>query len=133
MANKGNYVKIYRNITKWAWYKNSNTKAVFLHCIIRANWKPGNFEGREIQRGQFVTSLKSMAAETGLTVDEVRTALKHLNFTQEITQEKIPQGLIITVKNWRQYQDVPTQIPTAIPQDSHRIPNNRNIKNNKEK
>ena len=77
-----------------------------------------------------MTSLGNMAQDLGLTVDMVRTAIKHLEFTGEITHEKIPQGLIITVKNWGRYQNNPTQNPTEIPDESHTNPNNRIRDNN---
>lgn len=45
MAKKGNFVYIHRKIMDWEWYKDPNTFRVFLHLILRANWKP-----HEIQR-----------------------------------------------------------------------------------
>lgn len=130
MANKGNYILIHRRIMDWEWYRNGNTFRVFVHCLLRANWKEGRFEGRRIMPGQFVTSIGNMAQDLGLTYDQVRQAILHLNITQEITHEKIPQGLIITVKNWSRYQKNPTQNPTEIPDESHTNPNNR-IRDNK--
>ena len=44
----GNYIKVSRKILKWGWYKNKNTKVVFLHCLLMANWKNGEFEGGHI-------------------------------------------------------------------------------------
>ena len=131
---KGNYILIHRRIMNWEWYKDSNTFRVFMHCLLRANWRAGRFKSKQILPGQFVTSLERMSKETDLTVDKIRTAIKHLEITQEITHEKIPQGLIITIKNWSRYQGIPTQYPTQIPQESHTNPNDRinNIINNKE-
>lgn len=44
MANKGNYIIIHRRIMDWEWYRNGNTFRVFMHCLLRANWKEGRFE-----------------------------------------------------------------------------------------
>lgn len=30
------FIKLSRNILKWEWYKDSNTKAVWLHCLLMA-------------------------------------------------------------------------------------------------
>lgn len=79
------YVKISRKILDWEWYTDVNTKVVFFHILLKANWKNGRFQGMEIPRGSFVTSYQSLAEETGLTVMNVRTAIKHLKLTQEIT------------------------------------------------
>ena len=75
------YVKISRKILEWEWYTDANTKVLFLHILLKANWKDGRFQGIEVPRGSFVTSLQNLAAETGLTVRNVRTALKHLENT----------------------------------------------------
>ena len=65
------YVKISRKILEWEWYKDVNTKVVFFHILLKANWKNGRFQGMEIPRGSFATSYQSLAEETGLTVSDV--------------------------------------------------------------
>ena len=98
------YVKISRKILEWEWYKDVNTKVVFFHILLKANWKNGRFQGMEIPRGSFVTSYQSLAEETGLTVMNVRTAIKHLKLTQEITVSQHSKFSVITVKNYDAYQ-----------------------------
>lgn len=83
----GNYIKVSRKILKWGWYKNKNTKVVFLHCLLMANWKNGEFEGRTVKRGSFISSIGNIAKELGMTSDEVRTAVKHLESTGELTKQ----------------------------------------------
>lgn len=58
------YVKISRKILDWEWYTDINTKVLFLHILLKANWKPGRFQGTEVPRGSLVTSQQNMAAET---------------------------------------------------------------------
>lgn len=98
------YVKISRKILEWEWYKDVNTKVVFFHILLKANWKNGRFQGMEIPRGSFATSYQSLAEETGLTVMNVRTAIKHLKLTQEITVSQHSKFSVITVKNYDAYQ-----------------------------
>lgn len=98
------YVKISRKILEWEWYKDVNTKVVFFHILLKANWKNGRFQGMEIPRGSFATSYQSLAEETGLTVMNVRTAIKHLKLTHEITVSKHSKFSVITVKNYDAYQ-----------------------------
>ena len=98
------YVKISRKILEWEWYKDVNTKVVFFHILLKANWKNGRFQGMEIPRGSFVASYQSLAEETGLTVMNVRTAIKHLKLTQEITVSQHSKFSVITVKNYDAYQ-----------------------------
>lgn len=33
------YVKISRKILEWEWYTDINTKVLFLHILLKANWK----------------------------------------------------------------------------------------------
>lgn len=65
--------------------------------------------GETIPRGSFVTSLDSLAKELGLSVQEIRTALKHLISTGELTSKSTNKCRIITVVNYEMYQQVNKQ------------------------
>lgn len=117
------YVKLYRKFIGWEWYQDVNTKVLFLHCLLRANWKPGRWQGMEYKAGQFITSLSRLAKETGLTVDQVRTALKHLKATGEVTDFRQANFRVITVKNWSQYQTDTKPNPKPLPNQSQTVPN----------
>ncbi len=103
------FVKIGRNILEWEWYQDVVTRSIFLHCILKANWKEKNWKGQKIKRGQFVTSLAVLAKETGFSVQQTRTALEHLKLTGEITSSSMPQFRIITVNNYDKYQSATKQ------------------------
>ncbi|MCD8200491.1 MAG: hypothetical protein LUD47_00265 [Clostridia bacterium] len=113
------YIKIFRKMMHWEWYRDTKTKALFLHCLLRASWEPGEWMGIHYEAGQFITSIASLAEETGLSVSEVRTALEHLVSTGEITRTTTREATkphaakcsVITVKNWSQYQKA-TRVPT---------------------
>lgn len=105
----GNYIKICRSLLNWEWYGNVNVKSVFIHCLLKANWKDGNFEGKTIERGSFVTSIPKMASEIGLTERQIRTALDHLKVTGELTVKTTNKYSVITINNYSQYQDVDRQ------------------------
>ena len=79
------YIRLNRKILDWEWYGDINTCRLFIHMLLKANWKDGEFKGKHIPRGSFVSSFGKLAEETQLTVDEVRTAVKHLISTKEIT------------------------------------------------
>lgn len=104
------YIKINRKILDWEWYKNLNTCRLFFHILLKANWKDGKFEGKDVLRGSFITSIKRLSLETGLTENEVRTALSHLVKTGEITKQTTKKYTIITVNNYELYQDISVQI-----------------------
>ena len=118
--SKGGWLKLYQSFLRWEWYTDVNTKTVFLHCLLRANWTDGRFMGVEIPAGSFATSYRNMAKETGLTVDQCRTAIKHLKSTHEITSQAYHDFSVITVVKWQDFQGEsqaksqasPKQVPT---------------------
>ena len=62
------FIKLYKKMLDWEWYDDPNTCRVFLHCLLKANWKSGSWHGINYEPGQFITSLPSLAAETKLSV-----------------------------------------------------------------
>lgn len=100
----GGYIKLFRQMTNWEWYKEPNTKAVFLHLLLVANHAPGRWQGIEIDRGQHLTSIKKLAEETGLTAKNVRTALDHLEKTGEVARLPARKWTLITVEKYELYQ-----------------------------
>lgn len=98
------FIKIYRKMLNWEWYTDVNTTKLFLHCLLKANWKPGRWRGYKYERGQFITSLPTLARETGLTIKQVRTALKHLKATGEVADWHDHKIRIITVVCYDEYQ-----------------------------
>lgn len=99
------YVKNYRKkIDDWEWFTVPLTAHFFEYCNLKANHKMGSFMGVKIPAGTFVSSLEKMAQGTGLTIQQVRTAIKNLKSTQDITQRTTSRYSIITVNNWKKYQ-----------------------------
>ena len=104
MRELNGYVKIHRKLIRWGWYKNSVIKDTFLHCIFMANFTDQPFEGMIIKKGQFVTSYENLADDLGFTVQKIRTAIKKLKSTGEITTQSTNKFTIITVVKWEDYQ-----------------------------
>ena len=106
------FVKVYRKFMEWEWYTDVNTKTLFIHCLLRANWKPGRWQGINYNAGEFITSLPSLAEESGLSIQQVRTSLDKLISTGEITSKvtdsitgkKLTKNRIISINNWNSYQ-----------------------------
>lgn len=98
------WVKIHRKLLDWQWFKDKNTFHLFMYCIIRANCKPSRFMGVQVQRGQFATSYPTISNDTGLTIQQARTALQHLKATGQLTVKTYPKFSVITVTAYEQYQ-----------------------------
>ena len=103
------FIKLQRKMLDWEWYTDNNTKVVFLHCLLKANWKDGRFRGYKVPRGSFVSGRKVLAEELGLSDRQVRTALLHLKATNEVTIKSTSKFSIITVVNYDKYQTTDQQ------------------------
>jgi len=99
------FIKLYRQLLDWEWYTDINTKILFIHCLLKANYKTKKYQKNTVKKGSFVTSLESLSKETGLTVQQIRTALNHLISTGELTSESSNKNRIITVVNYEKFQN----------------------------
>ena len=98
------FIKLNRKILEWEWFSDVCTRDVFIYCLLKANWKPGNWHGIEYKRGEFITSLPTISEDLGFSIMNVRTALKHLKSTGEITDKTYNKFRIISIKNYDKYQ-----------------------------
>lgn len=137
------FIKLNRKILNWQWYSDPCTRDVFIHCLLKANWKPGKWHGYQYQRGQFITSLPILSSELGLSIKNVRTALDHLKSTGELADWHDSKIRMITVVNYERYQSSGSlngSLSAGNRQATGRQPagdrqqykNNKNIKNIKE-
>lgn len=132
MALENGYIKLHRKILNWRWYKKPLTKHLFEHLLIIANIKDSDYEKITIKRGQCVASIRSLAADTGLSEREVRTALKHLKETQEVTQAVYPKFSVFTINNYDLYQ-AETQTATSERHTSDTVATRKRHNNKKDK
>lgn len=113
------YIYLDKKIFEWEWWHDINTYRLFTYMILKANWKATRFLGSEIPRGSFVTSLQHLSIDTDLTINEVRTALKHLETTGEITRKTTNKYTLITVNKYNDYQKKREDKPQAEPQTEY--------------
>lgn len=108
--NNGNYIKLFRKFQKWGWYSDPNTKAVFIHLLLSANWQDGEFRGEKIRAGECVFGRKKAAKDLGLSEQNVRTAINHLLKSGEISTTKVTNRFsIIKIEKWAFYQGQETE------------------------
>ena len=100
----GGFVKLHRRLLNWEWYSDLPVRVLFLHCLLKANFKDTKWKGQTIKAGQFITSIASLSRETALTQQQIRTALWKLKSTGEITNRATSRYSIITVNSWNKWQ-----------------------------
>lgn len=101
------WIKLHRSMLEWEWIGNPNVVALFVHCLLKANWQDKKWQGKTIERGSFVTSISSLADDVGLSVQQTRTSLSKLIKSGELAT-KSQQGqkyTIITVCKYSEYQE----------------------------
>lgn len=98
------YIRLHRTITGWRWYKDGNVLRLWLHLLLNANYEQSEFQDRIIGRGEQVTSLKALSESTGLSIQEVRTALGKLKRTGEILVNSNRHFTIVSILNYDKFQ-----------------------------
>ena len=98
------WIKLHRKILSWEWFKNENTFKVFMYLLLSANHKDKKWKGVDVKRGQIITGRISIAENTGITERSVRTCLKHLKSTGEVTVKVTNKYSIITICKYEEYQ-----------------------------
>lgn len=128
----GTYIKIYRDILEWRWFQDRNTLQLWLYILASVNIRDNDFMTTTIKRGELAASYPRLAAATGLTENQVRTALDHLKSTGEITVRRFPKFSVISVNNYDLYQGAaPTnhRQNTGSSQANHSNQRSRELKN----
>ncbi|MCM1222503.1 MAG: hypothetical protein NC548_49345 [Lachnospiraceae bacterium] len=103
---KNGFVKIHRSLLDWEWYNDIPTKTLFIHLILTVSINDSRWQGIEVKRGSRVSSLDILSNETGLTTRQLRTAIKHLEMTGELTRYKYPKFTVFSVNNFDKFQEV---------------------------
>lgn len=106
------FFKIHRELfVKPIWLQSTLEQQIILITLIAmANYseKQWEWKGKKFKAkpGQFVTSLNSIVKDSGpgVTMQNVRTALKRFENLEFLTNESTKQGRLITIVNWELYQ-----------------------------
>ena len=88
----------------WEWSDDANTVAVFFRLIIEADIAPNTWHEIEVPRGGMVSSYAKLAEKTGLSVKQVRTAIKHLDMAGYVARTTYAKCTVFTVKNFDLFQ-----------------------------
>lgn len=98
------WIKIHRKILDWEWFSCSSTFHLFVYLLLNARTEDKNWKGIVIKRGQLVVSVASICSSTHLTTQQVRTSLKRLKSTNEITIQTTNRYTLITICKYESYQ-----------------------------
>lgn len=129
------WLKLYRSLERWEWFKDSQTLHVFILILINANHKDGKWRGIPVKRGQWITGRKTIAEKTGISEQSIRTILVRLKSSGEIRIKPTNRYSLIKVVNWDSYQpdiiDSTSQLTSNQPAINQQSTTNKNEENEK--
>lgn len=99
------WIKIHRKFLDWQWFEKSEAVHLFLYLLLKANHKDSQWQGIDIKRGQFISSLGKISSDTGISLQSIRTLLNKLEKTNEIELKSTNKFTIVTICKYDCYQD----------------------------
>ena len=93
---------------------------VFIYLLLRANVKDCGFQNIVVKRGEIAASYLTVKNATGQSLQNVRTAIKHLKSTGELTVTQYPKFSVFTIVNYDRFQCLPTDDLTGNQQATNR-------------
>ena len=124
------FIKAHRSLLKWEWYSDINTCRLFVHLLLTVNYEPKKWQGILIDRGSRVSSVSKLASETGLSEQNVKTSIRKLKSTGELTSKSTNKHTLYTVLNYSIYQSENTQTNQQTNQQTNKqLTNNQQTTN----
>lgn len=98
------WVKLHRKFKNWEWKDSPKHVSIFLDLLLEANHKDQKYRGQIIKAGSLTTSYQAISERTGVSIRGVRTVLKDLKTTHEVTHKTTRHFSMISITNWDSYQ-----------------------------
>ena len=130
-------IKLSRKFKNRWRYHDSKMVHMFVHLLLNANYEEWRFMWQKVLRWQLIRSYKTLWNETGLSIQSVRTVLKKLEKTWEITRTSTGLRQTITIVKYCDYQDwenKANRVVTDFQQTSNRlVTTNKEVKKKRRK
>lgn len=98
------YIRLYRSLSTWEWYRDDACLRLLIHLLMRVNWKPARWRGINIEPGSTVTSMEQLADSLGWTRSKLRRTMDKLKSSGDVTTKAANKWTAITLVNWAKYQ-----------------------------
>jgi len=132
------FISLHRRVIEWEWYTDPDTFRVFIHLLMMANYAPAKVRGRDVARGQHITSTVRLVETLNISFSRVRKALKRLREGGEIKIDNPSNRFsLVTIVKYDSYQLSPDDLVKLASSkddadDNQNATNNKNNNNNKE-
>ncbi len=103
------HICLFRSMREQSWYSDSDTKAVFIELVFRAQYKPTEVTYKGVKQrldiGQLFTCSKQLCKDLGINKSKMQRVLKTFEDEGQIKQQKISnKGVVITVVSYSKWQ-----------------------------
>ena len=124
MDEKGsqNYIKLDRQLLTHKVFKNPLLLQLFIYCLLKAEWTPTKYNGIDVPRGSFITTIKEIGADLKCSYKSVRVRLDKLGSgaigadlgadfgadfrADSLKHEKVGNKLMVTVVHYDKWQGI---------------------------
>lgn len=135
---KNGWIKLHRKIQENPIYKNSKALHCWIECLLRANHSPQNyFLGRKkitLNKGEFILGRDEFSKSIGISGSTAWFWIERFKVDSMLDIKKTSKGCLCSVKNWKNYQEVDSNVDnkkTAKKQQINTDKNDNNKKNEK--
>ena len=122
------FALLHRKIMDVPFYKDAEAAHLWVHLLLRANHEQtlvSTDVGDVIcERGEFITGRNTLAMETGLTADRVKSLLRKFQNLRMLTTTSTTRLTVLTVVKYDEYQS------NFCPADVQPVSTDNNILNN---
>lgn len=109
MHNNNGWVKIHRKLLENPISKKSAYFHLWVTLLLKANHEEEKFMWNGgiiiVKDGQFITGRKKLSEETDIPESTIEDILKFLETQHQIQQQKTTKYRLITILNWKTYQN----------------------------
>lgn len=108
------WIKLHRRFLKWEWFNDPVMVKVFIYFLLKANHDPVKWRGIRIERGQFISSHNTLCYDLNLKMQPIRTALKRLKSTGELTVKSTSRYSLYTLENYSDFQEKDNELTSKL-------------------
>lgn len=99
------WIKIYRELLQWEWFEKSEMVHLFIYLLLKASREDRKWQGIPVKKGQLITTNGTIRRDLKLSEQTIRTCMKRLISTGEITYEATNRYVVVTICNYDRYQE----------------------------
>lgn len=108
------WIKLHRSLKDWEWYGDKNALLLLIHLLVSVNYEDKKWRGVTIKAGSMVLSWETLSTQTGLTIQQCRTAMSKLEASKEVTRQSTNRFQVVSLVKWDKLQSDNKQITNKL-------------------